>query len=451
MRNVKGAVCVKCGAEYEAEKETYSCAICGGILEIVYDYDFIKKRINSGTFAASKDLSMWRYLDFLPVEEGSSLCPLRAGWSPLYKADALGRALGMTQSFTHAKFPPLENLYIKDDGINPTSSLKDRASGIAVVRAQRADKDTVACSSTGNAASSLAGAAASMGLKSVIFVPERAPQGKLTQLLIFGATVVSVKGDYGAAFRLSAQAIEKYGWYNRNAAINPYLSEGKKTVSFEIAEQLSLALQNPAASGFKAPDFVALSVGDGCTIAGVWKGFKDLFATGLIDKLPRLISVQAEGCCPVNRAIERNASIIERMEENTLADSIAVGVPRNGDKALAAIRDSDGITVNVSDDEILAAMRVLGKAAGVFGEPAGAAGTAGLAKAAERGLIPADALVVSIVTGNGLKDIASAQMAAGIGGISTSSQGDVSGASKLIRIEPDMDLLSREFAKRGIL
>jgi len=398
MRNIRGAVCIKCGAEFEAGKETYTCTKCGGILEIVLDYNYIKTQISREKFAGKKEFSMWRYMEFLPIEEGAKLGPLRVGWSPLYKADALGAELG------------LKNLYIKDDGLNPTSSLKDRASAIAAARALHAGKDTVACSSTGNAASSLAGAAASLGLKSVIFVPKRAPQGKVTQLLIFGATVVSVKGDYEAAFRLSAQAIEKYGWYNRNAAINPYLSEGKKTVSMEIAEQLGI----PAGGGFTAPDFIAVSVGDGCTIAGVWKGFKDLYAVGLIDKLPRLISVQAKGCCPINRAVEHNTAI-EKMAENTLADSIAVGVPRNGDKALAAIRESKGITINVSDEEILAAMRLLGKSAGVFGEPAGVAGTAGLAKAAVRGLIPKDALVVSIITGNGLKDTASAQKAAGIG------------------------------------
>ena len=444
MRNVKAAVCIKCGAEFIAGNETYICTKCGGILEIVYDYDYIKKRVSPEKFAEDKNYSMWRYMDFLPIDEGAVVGPLRSGWSPLYKTEALGKILG------------LKNLYIKDDGINPTSSLKDRASTIAAARAFHAGKKTVACSSTGNAASSLAGAAASMGLNAVIFVPERAPQGKLTQLLIFGAAVVSVKGDYGATFRLSARAIEKYGWYNRNAAINPYLSEGKKTVSFEIAEQLGLKTYNLATNGmetyvtkaysFASPDFVAVSVGDGCTIAGVWKGFKDLFAAGLIDKLPRLVSVQAEGCCPVNRAIEKSAPI-EPMDENTIADSIAVGVPRNGDKALAAIRESNGITVNVSDDEILAAMRLLGKNAGVFSEPAGVAGIAGLVKAAERGLIPHDAVVVSIVTGNGLKDTASAQIAAGISGGPGSDNG---GNSKLIRIEPDIDLLTREFEKRGI-
>ncbi|MCD7760427.1 MAG: pyridoxal-phosphate dependent enzyme, partial [Clostridiales bacterium] len=203
-------------------------------------------------------------------------------------------------------------------------------------------------------------------------------------------------------FRLSQQAIERYGWYNRNAAINPYLMEGKKTVALEIAEQLH----------WRMPDYVALSVGDGCTIAGVWKGFKDLYATGMIDRLPRLISVQAEGCCPLNRAIAENKPW-EPMEENTLADSIAVGVPRNADKALAAIRESNGVVVNVSDEEILAAARLLGRTCGVFGEPAGVTGTAGVKKALELGLISPESSVVSIVTGNGLKDTPNAIKAAG--------------------------------------
>ncbi|GHV69381.1 threonine synthase [Spirochaetia bacterium] len=390
MKNVKGAICVNCGAEHEANDTTLTCKKCGGILEIVYDYGYIKKQFSRENLAARKDFSMWRYMDLLPVEEGSTIPPLRVGWSPLYKTDRLAEMLG------------LKTLYIKDDGLNPTSSLKDRASAIAITRAAHAGKDTVACSSTGNAASSLAGGAAAMGLKSFIFVPERAPKAKVTQLLIFGANVISVQGNYEDTFKLSAGAIEKWGWYNRNAAVNPYLSEGKKTVSLEIAEQLD----------FKVPDYVAISVGDGCTIAGVWKGFKDLFALGFIDRLPKLISVQAEGCCPVNRAIE-TGSPITWMDENTLADSIAVGAPRNGDKALAAIRESGGITVNVSDDEILGAMTLLGKTCGIFGEPAGVTGTAGLKKAIEKKLVPADAVVVSVVTGNGLKDIVSAQKAAG--------------------------------------
>jgi threonine synthase len=411
MKNIISAVCIDCGGEYEAGEQTYTCKKCGGLLEVQYDYAYIKSRLNRKVLAGRKEFSMWRYRELLPVEEGSILTPLRVGWSPLYRADRLGNVLG------------LKTLYIKDDGLNPTASLKDRASAVAVVRAAHAGLNTVACSSTGNAASSLAGNAAAMGLRSFIFVPERAPKGKVAQLLVFGAQVISVKGSYEDTFRLSALAIEKWGWYNRNAAINPYLSEGKKTVSLEIAEQLD----------FKAPDYVAVSVGDGCTIAGVWKGFKDLYAIGLIDKLPRLISVQAAGCCPVNRAFETGRPI-ERMEENTLADSIAVGVPRNGEKALRAIRESGGLTVTVSDEEILAAMRLLGRVSGVFGEPAGVTGTAGLKKAIEEKRIPPEAAVVSIVTGNGLKDTASAQRAAG----------------EPLRIQPDLNVLIEEFNRREI-
>jgi threonine synthase len=427
MRNVLKAVCINCGAAHEAGDRTYTCRHCGGVLEILYDYDYIKSVFTKETLAGRGDFTMWRYRELLPIEEGSELTPLRVGGSPLYRTERLGKILG------------LKNLYIKDDGLNPTSSLKDRASAVAVVRAKRAGMDTVACSSTGNAASSLAGNAAAMGLRSFIFVPQRAPAGKLVQLLMFGANLISVKGNYEDAFRLSAQAIEKWGWYNRNAAINPYLSEGKKTVSLEIAEQLGAVRGKPGFSfgkpEFKAPDYVAVSVGDGCTIAGVWKGFKDLYAIGFIDKLPRLVSVQAEGCCPVNRAFETGKAL-EPMEENTIADSIAVGTPRNGEKALRAIRESAGITVNVSDGEILAAMRLLGTS-GVFGEPAGVTGLAGLKKAAERGLIPEDALVVSVVTGNGLKDVASAQKAA-------------AESAQPISIPADMGLLVEEFGRRNI-
>ena len=191
--------------------------------------------------------------------------------------------------------------------------------------------------------------------------------------MTFGATVISVQGSYEETFELSRQAINRWGWYNRNAAINPYLSEGKKTVAYEILEQL----------GWQAPDYIAISVGDGCTIAGLWKGLKDLYAVGLIDRLPRLISAQAEGCCPINRAVVRGGGW-EPMEENTFADSIAVGVPRNGDTALMAIRESQGLAVNVSDREIMEAQQLLGRSCGVFGEPAGVTATAGVKKLCEK-------------------------------------------------------------------
>ncbi len=294
---------------------------------------------------------------------------------------------------------------------------------MAVAKAKEAGAEIIACSSTGNAASSLAGNAAAAGLKTFIFVPSRAPKGKVAQLMTFGANVISVQGNYEETFELSKKAIDKWGWYNRNAAINPYLSEGKKTVSLEIAEQL----------GWKMPDYLAISVGDGCTIAGVWKGLKDLYAIGFIDKLPRLISAQAEGCHPINRAIAENKPW-EPMEEDTLADSIAVGVPRNADKALMAIRESNGIVVNVTDEEIMAAQKLLGTTCGVFGEPAGVTGTAGVKKLCEQGVLGANDTVVSVVTGNGLKDVANA----------------IKFCGEPMSLPNDLDLLVEEFAKRGI-
>nr|WP_325239305.1 threonine synthase [uncultured Oscillibacter sp.] len=410
MRNVKYGKCVRCGKTYEAAPDLTTCE-CGGILDITYDYEYIKTRLTKEVLANRAERSMWRYRELLPIEEATAPTPLRVGWSPLYEEPRLAETLG------------LGRLFVKDDGQNPTASLKDRASAMAVAKAREAGAKVIACSSTGNAASSLAGNAAAAGLATYIFVPSRAPKGKVAQLMTFGATVISVQGSYEETFELSKAAIDKWGWYNRNAAINPYLSEGKKTVALEIMEQLN----------WEVPDYIAISVGDGCTIAGLWKGLKDLYAIGFIDRLPRLISAQAAGCCPLNRAIEADTPW-EPMEENTLADSIAVGVPRNADKALMAIRESKGLTVNVTDQEIMAAQQLLGRTCGVFGEPAGVTGTAGVRKLCEAGVIGKQDTVVSVVTGNGLKDVANAIAACG----------------EPISIPGSMDRLLEAFREKGI-
>ena len=410
MKHVKYGKCVRCGKTYEAKPDLTTCE-CGGILEITYDYDYIKHRLTKEILANRAERSMWRYRELLPIEENTAPTPLRVGWSPLYEEPRLAEQLG------------LKRLWVKDDGQNPTASLKDRASAMAVAKAREAGAQVIACSSTGNAASSLAGNAAAAGLSTYIFVPSRAPKGKVAQLMTFGATVISVQGSYEDTFELSKQAIDKWGWSNRNAAINPYLSEGKKTVSLEIMEQLN----------WEVPDYIAISVGDGCTIAGLWKGLKDLYAIGFIDRLPRLISAQAAGCCPLNRAIETGEPW-KPMEENTLADSIAVGVPRNADKALMAIRESNGLTVNVTDGEIMAAQKLLGRACGVFGEPAGVTGAAGVKKLCEQGVIGKNDTVVSVVTGNGLKDVANAIAACG----------------EPITIPGNMECLLQAFAENGI-
>jgi threonine synthase len=392
MKYVLGYQCTLCQKEYEAELDLYTCPECGtqGILDIRYDYERMKKKVTARSLAGNKNYSMWRYAPFMPVREGNLNRTLRVGWTPLYTANRLADRLG------------LEALYIKDDGLNPTGSLKDRASAVAVVKALESGMDIVGCSSTGNAASSLAGNAARMGLKTVIFVPERAPAGKLAQLLIYGAKVISVSGSYHQTFELSQQAIERWGWYNRNCAINPHLVEGKKTVSLEIAEQLA----------WDVPDWVAVSVGDGCTVGGVYKGFYDLLQLGLIERVPKILGVQAEGCCPFYTAWVESQPL-KPAEENTLADSIAVGIPRNPVKALTAVKYSGGAWITVTDWEILAAMKTLGSAEGVFGEPAGVAGFAGLSKALSKSMIKERERAAVIATGNGLKDIHNALKAAG--------------------------------------
>ena len=393
MRRVVGYRCTICGKEYPFGPELMTCPSCGekGILDILYDYDEIRKTLTRDSLSRNTDNSMWRYRDLMPVADDTDVSGfLRIGWTPLYESKSLRDELG------------IRKLYVKDDGLNPTASLKDRASGVAVAKAIELGYDTIACSSTGNAASSCAGSAARMGLKAVIFVPERAPEGKVAQLMIFGAKVVSVHGDYKATFDLSKAAIAKYGWYNRNAGINPVMTEGKKTVALEIAEQLN----------FEPTDWVACSVGDGCTIGGVYNGFYDLYRLGLIDRIPKILGVQSTGCCPFVDAANEGRDLVPT-EENTIADSIAVGVPRNPRKALRAVRDSKGAWIAVSDDQILDTMRVLGRHEGVFGEPAGVTATAGVREAVARGIIRPDETVTAISTGSGLKDVRNALKAAG--------------------------------------
>jgi threonine synthase len=386
-----GFKCTLCESEFPLddhvkESQWLTCPKCGekGILDIQYDYKAIAKVFTKEVLQGRKDKTIWRFLELLPVRKSPEVALLSVGNTPLYKSKHLADELG------------IKDLYIKDDGLNPTGSLKDRASIIAVAKALEEGIETICCSSTGNAASSLAGNAAKAGLKTVIFVPERAPHGKLSQLLIYGSNLFIVEGDYKKAFDMSKAAIDSFGFYNRNAAINPYLVEGKKTVALEICEQLD----------YKMPDWVVTSVGDGCTIAGVYKGFVDMMNIGFIDKIPKLLGVQASGCHPFETAF-RTKKPLEESDENTLADSIAVGIPRNPLKGLRAVENSNGAYIYVEDDAILSAMRLLGKTEGVFSEPAAAASLAGLVKAVETKMIKSDESVVVISTGNGLKDVIS--------------------------------------------
>lgn len=389
MEFVCGLKCVFCGKSYST-RVAYTCPSCGitGILDVQYDYRAIARGLTRRQLAARPEQNHWRFRELLPIRADAALPALSVGATPITPSGPLARHLGVN------------TLYLKDDGRNPTGSLKDRASSVGVVKAREKRQRIIACASTGNAASSLAGMAASMGLRSVIFVPERAPEPKLTQLLIFGATVLRVRGSYEDAFQLCQRSCEKWGWYNRNCAINPYLVEGKKTVGLEICEQLD----------WNVPDWVAVSVGDGCTIAGVLKAFREMKILGLIERTPRMLGVQAEGAAPVTGAF-RSGESLKPVSPQTIADSIAVGVPRNWKKAILAIQESGGAMINVSDDEILDAMRYTGRLTGIFAEPAAATAVAGLRRAVEERIVGHRASALAVITGNGLKDIRAARSA----------------------------------------
>jgi threonine synthase len=400
--------CTLCGAEYDPRDVRYVCPKHGndGILDTIYDYKAIASRTDPRAISESRDNSVWRYADLLPLENASeSAPPLQVGWTPLYHVGKLGERVG------------LAHLYLKDDGRNPTASFKDRASAVVVAKARELGVEMITTASSGNAGAALAGLAAASQIPAVIFVPQTAPQAKVAQLLMFGAHVLLVKGTYDQAFDLCLDASKEFGWYCRNTAYNPYTVEGKKTAALEICEQLALAPGSSPSKGegggWKAPDRVFVSVGDGNIISGLWKGLRDLAALGWIDKMPKLMGVQAEGSAACYNAWRAGTDQITPVDAETIADSISVGIPRDGTRAVRAVRETGGAYLTVSDDEILAAMRDLARDAAVFAEPAGATAYAGVAKAVRAGMVNADETVVCVITGNGLKDIASAMKAAG--------------------------------------
>ncbi|NMC33431.1 MAG: threonine synthase [Veillonellaceae bacterium] len=397
MSNVTGLSCIHCGKHYTVDEVDYYCPDCGyedGILDVEYDYEAAAKEMNPAALRQSRAFSMWRYLPLLPVEDPARIQHLQVGWTPVYDAVRLAADLGVAR------------LFVKDEGRNPTASFKDRASAMGVVKALEKGADSITCASTGNAASSLAGFAAAAGLPATIFVPERAPQAKVAQLLVFGARVFAVKGTYDQAWELCMEAAAEFGWYNRNCAINPYLIEGKKTVSVELVDQLIHQYNG------EMPDWVVVSVGDGCTVGGVWKGLVEMYKLGFLPRLPKVLGVQAAGCQPFLTAWKNNTPL-QPTDADTLADSIAVGHPRNFRKGMKAIVESGGAFISVTDEEILDSIRTLARKAAVFGEPAGVAGVAGVRNAVKQGVIAANETVALLITGNGLKDIQSAIKAAG--------------------------------------
>ncbi len=394
MEHVIGLKCTICGEVYSPDEVEYVCPHHGndGNLDVQYDYGQIADRLQ--VEGLLDEPGIWRYKALLPIPYEAPVPPLVVGGTPLYRCDNIAKEIGTGE------------VWVKDDGRNPTASLKDRASALVVAKARTEKRGLITAASTGNAAAALAGLAASVQMPTVIFVPASAPEAKITQLLVYGANVLLVEGTYDDAFDLCLQATAQYGWYNRNTGYNPYTAEGKKTVSYEVCEQLS---GKPGL--FKAPDTILVSVGDGNIISGVHKGLKDLHALGWIEHLPRLIGVQAEGSAALYRAWDEgiDPAQMEPIEAHTIADSISAGLPRDRVKAMRAVKETEGAFLTVSDEEILAAIPRLAQASGVFAEPAAAAAYAGLLKAAEQQMLDSDETVVVLSTGNGLKDIAAAR------------------------------------------
>jgi threonine synthase len=397
--NVTDLTCVHCGATYPganlatAEGTWMTCPMCGpadGVLDVGYDLDRVKAAWEARPLS-ERARNHWRYEELLPLKPAAVRHDWSVGFTPIIDSERLARQLGIKQ------------LLFKDEGRNPTASFKDRASSVGVAHALQVGAKIIACASTGNAASSLAGHAALAGMPAMIFVPQTAPEPKIAQLQVFGAKVFAVKASYDAAYDLCSKACEEFGWYNRNCAINPILVEGKKTAGLEVAEQCH--------EMNAVPDWVAVSVGDGCTIAGIWKGLKQMHELGVIDRLPRLIAAQAAEVAPLRYAME-NDRLPPPSSGTTIADSIDVHVPRNWRKAIHAINEAHGELVPASDEAILDAMRMAGRN-GVFAEPAAAASLAAVVAAIESKIIGPNDRVLVMVTGSGLKDTKNAIRAGG--------------------------------------
>ena len=393
-----GYRCFRCGAKQDVNFGGSVCPVCGGNLEVRYEWPRVKPVANWWKDETRRD--MFRYAALLPVSRLDLISPLRVGMTPLYPAERLGALVG------------LNGLFLKDDGQNPSASFKDRAGNVALARAREVGAEVICGASTGNAGSSMACLSASVGMPCVIFVPEKAPAAKIAQLLVFGARVLAVKGTYDDAFDLCMEVCARRGWFNRNTGYNPFTREGKKTAAFELVDQLG-----------KVPDWVVVPVGDGNIISGIWKGFCDLKEAGITDRLPKMLCAQSEASAAITLAAQRvlesggapdwKGMEIAPVQATTVADSISVDIPRDGLAAVRAVVESGGRAISVPDAEILSAIPELARHSGVFAEPAASCAWAGLKAAAQRGWIGADETVVCMCTGNGLKDVASARKAAG--------------------------------------
>jgi len=374
--------CIECGKAHDMAEPTYACSSCGSLLEVSMDIPSAQRRLSECGWEA-RPLSVWRYRELLPVGADSEVFSRHEGGTPLFMCKRLGRHLG------------LEELWLKFDGMNPTGSFKDRGMTVGITKAKELGMKVVTCASSGNTSASLAAYAGLAGLKCVVLIPEgKVALGKLAQAIMHGAKVVSVKGNFDQALDMVMNASGPLGMYVLNS-VNPFRIEGQKTAAYEVCDQL----------GGSVPDTLYIPVGNGGNSAAYWKGFREFETLGVVDSHPRIVGVQAEGSAPVATMFSTGSQeLVPVARPETVATAIRIGNPANWKKTVRALKDSGGSCFTVTDDEILAAQKLMARLEGVFAEPAGAAAVAGLAKDVASGKVDRSSRMVCVSTGHGLKD-----------------------------------------------
>jgi threonine synthase len=375
--------CINCKTNYDIDEIVYFCKKCGDILEIKLDFQELAETLKKSDWL-SKPLSVWRYRDFMPIHESAKIVTLNEGGTGLHRSVQLGAELG------------LKNLYIKNEGENPTGSFKDRGMTVGVTKAVELGARHVVCASTGNTSASLAAYAARAGIKCTVLIPSgKIAYGKLSQAMIHGAKVLQVKGNFDEALEFVLKLAEKHKSIYLLNSINPFRIEGQKSLGYEICEQLNN----------DAPDRIIVPVGNAGNISAIWKGLTEFHHLGYINKLPKMTGIQASGSAPIVQAIKNNSDkIVPVATPETVATAIRIGAPVSWKKAINAIHESKGTAETVTDEEILDAQKILARIEGIFVEPASASSIAGLKKLVKSGVIGKDERVVCVTTGHGLKD-----------------------------------------------
>jgi threonine synthase len=375
--------CINCGSEYGIDEIVYFCKKCGDILEIKYDQGELAEALRDNKWR-NAPLSVWRYRNFMPISDTTKVVSLNEGGTGLHLCKRLASHLGLRQ------------LYVKNEGENPTGSFKDRGMTVGVTKAVELGVQSVICASTGNTSASLAAYAAKAGLQCAVLIPSgKIAYGKLSQAMIYGAKVIQVRGNFDQALDVVLKISEKHRNIYLLNSINPFRIEGQKSLGYEICDQLNQ----------EAPDRLVVPVGNAGNISAIWKGFTEFHELGLIKTLPKMTGIQAAGSAPIAQAIKTgNDTIVPVAKPETVATAIRIGAPVSWKKALNAIRESHGTAETVTDTEILSAQKMLARIEGLFVEPASASSIAGLIKLVENGTIDKNERVVCVTTGHGLKD-----------------------------------------------